>query len=815
MLAHYLTIALRAFGRYKLHSALGVLSLAIGLWAFVAAYSFVTYVYSFESGFAKSERIYALYQALSFPNGFSLPLAPMTSEALAEHVRTEFPDLEAVARATEFGAVVSVGGDDSFKTLFAADPALLDIFDFPFVRGDAHNALAPGGVVITEQAARELFGTTEVLGRTVTLGKIDFAIAGVVGPIPGPSQFADSFLWDGFDLLVPWQDYERIQPKPEGADPWTWLGAFTFVLLPEDGSLTLERFAARLEGFAGRRMPTDRVTGRFEARRASQLLVDFYQTLLLRQSVGVVSVSAMFLVLGTLTLGIAVLNFVNLATAQAARRAREIGVRKAIGATGARVARQHLVETSVAVLVAFALAAFGVELTSRLLARREVVIGVPWGEPGAWAVFVALAICVTLAAAGYPAFLLARVHAVRALQAGSLQGGSRRLRGGLLALQFAGASFLVIAVTGMYAQNRMLRQRNAPDEDRVLVTLGGNLADAGVDLDTLRSELVRSRAVFGVTATSSPPWSWSWGGGRLSRSQDGSGQSLILQGQSVAHDYFETLGVAVLAGRVFSRDRADDVTPMGPADPRAPAASRKVVLDRTAAERFGWPDPRLAVGQMLYGGPNDKAGSEIIGVVESKPLTLVALTDTFSYQLIPEIARSAVVAIARDDLATGLAAVDDAWKRLAPHYPLRRELFDAAFESSYALFANVNRVFIGLAGLAFAIASSGLFGMASFLVARRTREIGVRKIHGAKRRQILELLLWSFSKPILLANVIALPLGWIGLRAYLDLFVQRTPLTPWPFVASLVTTLAIAWLAIAVHVVAATRVNPADVLRYQ
>ncbi len=385
----------------------------------------------------------------------------------------------------------------------------------------------------------------------------------------------------------------------------------------------------------------------------------------------------------------------------------------------------------------------------------------------------------------------------------------------LLALQFAAASFLVIAVTGMYLQNRALRHLNAPSEDRVLVSLDGNLRDADIELDTLRSELSRSPAILGVTAVSSPPWSWSWGGGRVGRSRDGSGASLLMQTQGVSFDFFETLEIEVLAGRVFSRDRAADIASSSAAEADARSEPEKTVLDRKAAERLGWPNPAQAIGEMLYSGPDDELGAEVIGVVESKPLTLIALSDTFAYQLEPSRAGSAIVAIARRDLAAGLAAVDDVWQRLAPDYPIRRELFDVAFEKSYALFANVNRIFVGLVAVAFVIASSGLFGLASFLVSRRTREIGVRKIHGASRRQILELLVWGFSKPILIANLIALPLGWIVLRAYFDLFVQRAPLTPWPFVASLVVTLATAWLAIAAHVLAATRVRPADVLRHE
>ena len=167
MLAHYLTIALRAFGRHKLHSALGVLSLAVGLWAFVAAYAFVAFLHSFEAGFPKSGRIYTVYQALSFPNGFALPMAPMTSAALAEHIAVDFPELEAVVRVNNTNAVTSVDGKESFRGIYGADAKFLDVFDLPFIAGDPKTALAPGSAVIAEDAARELFGTTDVLGRTL------------------------------------------------------------------------------------------------------------------------------------------------------------------------------------------------------------------------------------------------------------------------------------------------------------------------------------------------------------------------------------------------------------------------------------------------------------------------------------------------------------------------------------------------------------------------------------------------------------------------------------------------------------------------
>src|SRR6188768_1799802 len=185
MLGHYLTIALRSFGRHKLHSALGVLSLAIGLWAFIAAYAFVAFLHSFEAGFAKSERIYTVYQALSFPNGFALPMAPMSSAALAENIAVDFPELEAVVRVDSTNAVTSVDGKESFRGVYGADAKFLDVFELPLIAGDPKTALAPGGAVIAEDAARELFGIIDVLGRTLSVRNIDLTIAGVAGKIPG------------------------------------------------------------------------------------------------------------------------------------------------------------------------------------------------------------------------------------------------------------------------------------------------------------------------------------------------------------------------------------------------------------------------------------------------------------------------------------------------------------------------------------------------------------------------------------------------------------------------------------------------------
>ena len=291
------------------------------------------------------------------------------------------------------------------------------------------------------------------------------------------------------------------------------------------------------------------------------------------------------------------------------------------------------------------------------------------------------------------------------------------------------------------------------------------------------------------------------------------GPAQVVQIQTVAHDYFEALGFRVVAGRTFSREFESDRWPASPEEASSRRDPMKVVLDRRAAERFGWPDPGRAVGQLLYGYGKDSPTSEIIGIVEPKPLTLVALSDAFVYELQPSHTNTPLVAIARDDVERGLADVTATWTRLASGYPLKYQFLDVGFEKSFSLFANVDRVARGLSVLALMIAGTGLFGVASFLVQRRIREIGVRKVHGASTKQILELLVWAFSKPILLANVTVWPLGWLALRTYFNLFVQRATLSPWPFVVSLLVTLSIASVAIATHVLGAARLRPVAILR--
>jgi putative ABC transport system permease protein len=237
---------------------------------------------------------------------------------------------------------------------------------------------------------------------------------------------------------------------------------------------------------------------------------------------------------------------------------------------------------------------------------------------------------------------------------------------------------------------------------------------------------------------------------------------------------------------------------------------------------MGWPAPEVAIGQLIYKRgyePNEPARPvRIVGVVEAAPMRVItwgAPQAGIAYYLNPPNTQWPIVRVSRADVTAGLEQIDMAWDRLSPNYPIQRHFLDEDFDRAVSMFENINRLFVMLAVFAFLIASMGLWGMATYLTTRRRREIGVRKSLGAKTRQILKLLVWDFSKPVLIANLAAWPIAYVAVRSYLNLFVDRIPLTPIPFFVGLAVTTLVAWSAVASQVLLAARTQPARVLRHE
>jgi putative ABC transport system permease protein len=554
------------------------------------------------------------------------------------------------------------------------------------------------------------------------------------------------------------------------------------------------------------------------------------------------SFAAVLLLLAGLVLGVACVNYANLATARAARRVREIGVRKALGASPAQVAVQSLFDAAVLALAALvvALAVFalaqplvkdllGASLSASFFSSLEV-----------WPALGALVLAVTLAAGAYPAFVLSRVRPVTAIAAAQARLGSPLFSTLLVGTQFAVASFLLIAVTVISMQNAQMRSTALSAIEDPLVVIENPGAVTKISSATLRERLVAVPQVRVVTETRLTPWE-----GLLitpvKTSPDPSSALRVTMTREVGLDFFAVFNVRLLAGRVFDRDHAEDVSQparpgiaagpglsaSGPRPPGSqPAADaprpQNVIVDQSFVEALGLGTPEEAVDKLVYrpAPPNTVAQPpplHIVGVVEDRSFSFFKTppnTAGAMYSLVSDLGVT-VARVAASDIEGGLDGIDAAWKELAPNVAISRRFLDEIFERAYSQYVRINKLFGVLAVMAFGICVAGLFGMAIFVAGRRRHEIGVRKTLGASTARMTGLLLMGFSRPVVVANLIAWPAGYFAARAYLNQFSQSIELTPWPFVLSVAITLAIACLAVAGQTLRAARATPAEVLRHE
>jgi putative ABC transport system permease protein len=532
------------------------------------------------------------------------------------------------------------------------------------------------------------------------------------------------------------------------------------------------------------------------------------------------SATSLLFLLGSLVLVVSALNYANLATAQAVTRLKETAMRRVVGAHRLHVMAQYLFEALLLTGCALTIALLLAVLVRPLLSGefRSALDMLLYGSDSArfWLVALGIVTAASVLAGAYPAFGMARVRPAQALKNARANIGSGLLSSVLVGGQFAAASFLIITVLVMSRQNDVLQQASFNLSEDPVITIGNSVRVSGIDMERLRAELRRHPQVKAVSAAMFPMGFAANDQGAVSDTVDASTRRLIISQQLIDHDFFATIGLKILAGRTFDRNFGDDVS-----DASLPRAGN-IVVDESLVRRMGWGSPQQALGKTLYvpglaNGPTDNsAPSLVVGVVEDRPLfALSGAPDGTVYQLVPHLVAFPMIRISRDDIRGGVAAVEEAWNRIAPNIALQRTFLDENFNRGLQMFRLVSNVFRYMTAGAIFIAAIGLIGMATHMVRRRIHEIGVRKTLGASVPQILTMLLRDFSKPILIANVVVWPLAFIAARAYVNMFVQRSELTAMPFIVTLIVTLLIAWIAVSLHAVRAARVKPAGVLRYE
>ena len=820
MLKHDLTIALRRFARQRFHTAVGVAVLTLGLVCFVAANLVVSYLHNYDRRWQNADRIYVVVERLRVPEfGVTPSFDTGTAPPIAELLRVEAPELAAVARLYGLPQVVAVDDRRVPLSVAYAEPQFTEIFDLTALAGGVPQPLAmPRSAVITQRAALRLFGAVDVVGRSLTMmvrQPVDITIRAVVADPPQQSHLGPpgSLFSSGADLFVSWDVLEGSGQL--AAMNWGSRAVKTYALLPADGTLTQAELDRRLAKIAAERVPADWqfLNPDLESRPVSAVAAltaqNWFQG---KWGGGVwVDVLSVLRIAAAVILAVACLNFLNLAMAHGTGRALDVSTRKVLGARTRHIVRQDLLHTGLIVALALVLAMAAVVPLAQLFAAPwSSLLHVPWSEP--WFIaFLGGTLCaVTVVGGLYPAIVAARARRAAASSVHGAGDALARVRAVLVGLQFAAASALVVGAIVLLMQRHELHHalvgRYSDQYVAVFVPQGEPAA-----LEVLTNELNRGPGILGTT-------SWSPGPfvnvpRRFSRARDDSAPSVMIDFVYTSHDYFDVMQVPLVAGRVFTRERADDALPRTSQEwavrrGRPPG----IVLDRAAARALGWPDPTEAIGELIYapGG----APHEIVGIVEPALTSIRANDSTGTAYVLSSSPNSfRIVRVANDRIDAALAHVDKSVKSLFPAQPTSRVFFDQVFESYYETFEITNRVLAGLAVFALLISGIGLFGMATYFANRRIREIGIRKCQGATPVNILRLLLWDFSKPVVWANLAVWPLVLIALDRYLNLFAERVAITPLPFVLALAATWLLACLAVARCAWRAARLHPADALR--
>ena len=807
MFRNYLKVAVRNFLRRPGFSLINVLGLAVGVACCLLILLFVRDEMSFDRHNEKLDRMYRVGLS-AFVNNNALE-AVYTPSPMAKGLVDEIPEVEAASRVRRFGFPVFRHGEKVFseERVYWVDNAFFDIFTVPFIAGDPRTALKdPLTIVLTRTMARKYFGDGPALGQVLNAdGKRDYIVTGVVEDPPRNAHFHYDFL-------------ASIETYPESRSPiWINNSSLTYFLLREGAAagaveaklagLIRKHVGPQIQAAIGITLDQFLASGgRYDY--FVQPVKDIHLRSQYDGELEPNSDIAYVYIFSLVALGIlavAVVNFVNLATARSARRAREVGIRKTLGSYQGRLVRQFLVES---VLTAFLAVFLALLLVQVLLPAFNHVTGkalaMPYFEnPFVLPGLLGLVLIVGVLAGTYPAFFLASFDPAAVLKT-ETGGRSRksRLRNVLVVFQFAVSVVLIIGTFVVRRQMDYVRTKNLGfNKDQIVVV--EKVDDIGNQIRAFKQALLANPRVLGASNT----------GDLIGDDFDGSVFKLAGAAGEENHlfntlrtdeDFAKVYEIEMASGRYFEAGRKTD--------------SQAVVINETAARELGVTE---AAGQQIVApAPTPE---------ESQTLTLVGIVKDFHFQSLHNEIRPLIlgyygeegsgrflsVRVRPENIRETLAFMDRTWRGLAGNQAFEYQFFDDHFARFYQADERTGRVFLAFSVLAAFVAGLGLFGLSAFVAEQRTKEIGIRKTLGASVGEISVLLAGQFAKWVLVANLIAWPLGYYFMHRWLQKFAYRTALSPLSFLAASFVVLAFALLTVSYQTVKAATVHPVQSLKYE
>jgi putative ABC transport system permease protein len=796
MFRNYLAAALRNLARSRLYAGISIAGLAVGICTALLSFLIVRNQFTFDHFIPHHERTYLAISVLA-PAGRPPDYNIYTNRTLAERLRTQFKELEAVTRVANQDLLFRRGTTSAKESVYWADPNFFDAVSLPLVAGDPRTALRRAdGIVIPRSIAHKYFGRESVIGATLEVGQPahPMTVTAVIEDLPARStQLETGILLSG---LASWSQLTELDNEPPDASKFM-VTVRTYLRVARGASL--DRVRAALPAIANA-MWSNRPHG-LDATLELVKLDRVHVFPGFNRNVS--TLLAITMSVGLVVLFAACVNFVNLATARASRRALEVAVRKASGASRATLIVQFLGEALLQVTLATGIA---IALTEMVLPAVNVFMNSGavfdyWRDPALLAWIAVGVVTLSVLAGIYPAFVLSSFRPAATLK-GTLTHTARGniTRQVLVALQFAVLMSLLVAAAVGYQQHKFATTEalRVPTDQHLLLRSSCNHA--------FRTEVQRLPGVIGASCSG-----WSFlSNGSFSLTRAPSGGTMPIGITPVDAGLFELYDLKPLAGRFFSTERDSEVFIP---DPASRAATRGVI-NETAVRALGFATPAAALGQTI---PYVYGGVEIVGVVRDFSIASVekALPPTV-YVPAPAEAIYIDVKLRGDRIPETLPAIDALWARTGGGAePLSRFFLDDWVQDLYLSVLRISQWFGLMAGVAVLLACLGLIGLSASTTERRTKEIGIRKAMGATRGEILRLMLWQFVKPLLWACVIAAPLSAYLMNLWLDGFAYHVELTPWPFLGAGALALVLAALTVSAHCRAVASAKPVIALRYE
>lgn len=808
MFKSYLTSTLRDILSNKIYSSINIIGLTVALAACILITIFVKDELGYDAFVPNPERTYRIEVTAKSPNRADELYAHFMG-AYAPLIKERSRDVEDTTRYQTNRIAVKVGQQLYYENVTFSD---VNFLSFMGIKAPANILDDSQSIILTQTMANKYFATNDPIGQIMTLnGDTDYRVAHVIDDLPQKSQLA-------IQMIAPY----NLNFLDAVNSEFMSMNNITFVRMKEGQDIAAikdlipqlidENVPARAPGVKSSnfRVPT------FVA------IQDVYlksQAGVVGKSGGDINIVIGFISIAILILVIATVNYINLATARAIKRSREVGIRKVMGATRKQLITQFLGEstliTLISLIIALALVEFSLPFLNEFL-NREMTLTI-LGNGLNLIILIMISVVIGIVAGLYPALYLSSFNPAKVLKSETGTSGSGFLRQFLVFMQFAIAISLIAGTTVVVRQTIYATSLD-PGYEKSGVLLIRNLRPNNLldQIPLLDQQLLTIAGVTDVSASQfvpTDPYDFTTGMYFEGDPDNRFGMSIL----SHQADFFDLYRLRLKAGRALDNRAIDRITQFPQIDGQEMQTT--AVLNETAARGIGFSNPQDAVGKVIY-WPQRGQGRNVIftvvGIVEDFHLRSIhSPIRTMLYFNSPSFYRTLSVRFATDDFASFIGDLENIWAQIAPGVPLGYQILSQQMDSFYSSENRQMKIFVGFAVLAILISAIGLLGLTAFSAERRTKEIGIRKTLGARNIDIIRLMVGQFSKPVFVANIVALPIAWWIMDQWLSNYVYRVDLNIFYFLGAGLLALIVAWFTVTLYSIKIARANPITALRYE